>query len=516
MKNNELNITLPEEHFKETRSLLKAIDKNKIATWLLEEGYFPEQNILPPSFKVDNFVLQNNPYILNLEDPPRSNLGCVSYPKSFLISRVYGIQHPHHYHDIVYWLIKDWAAIIDHIFNNDNSIYTYSIPIPVNAKNKGELSPLRSGRLIYEWIEMAERDLVAEAHRFKVLIRTDVTNFYNSVYTHSIAWALHGRDIAFSDKNFKLIGNKIDRLVQYANDGRTNGIPVGSAVSDLIAEILLTKIDQNVSLKLKEKNIAFLGTRFKDDYRILANKEEDAEKILGVLSEELHKFNLLISENKTKILCLPEGLFRHHNREYFPYSLRKPNRIPFKSFEFTLLKVLDIHKAYPGTSIIEKFLSELFDKKFNLKLYFSNNLKNRKKQILKTFSLLFLLKRESEKILCYVMAIIEGIYTTSKEKRDLKNYLREIIKLETEKAFEKKSFFEIIWYIFFSRYLGLGLSFSSYKDNPVLKDNLLLKSMLASNQKIFSDTDIQLFKAPKYCRGIKLAKQLAVFNRIKE
>ena len=515
MNNDDLNITLPEEHYKETCSLLKAIDKNKIATWLLEEGYFPEQNILPPSFKVDNFVLKNEPYIQNLKDPPRSNLGCVSYPKSFLTSRVYGIQHPHHYHDIVYWLIQDWAAIIDHIFNNDNSIYTYSIPIPINANCKGELSLLRSGRLIYEWIEMAERDLVAEAHRFKILIRTDITNFYNSVYTHSIAWALHGRDIAFSDKIFKLIGNKIDKLVQYANDGRTNGIPVGSAVSDLIAEILLAKIDQNVSLRLKNKNIAFLGTRFKDDYRILTNTEEEAKKILGVLSEEFHKFNLLISENKTQILYLPEGLFRHHNREYSPYSIRTEDRIPFKSFEFKLLKVLDIHKAYPGTSIIEKFLSELFDKKYNLKLDFSNNLKVRKKEILKTFSLLFLLKRESEKILCYVMAIIEDIYLMDNEKYNLKKYLREIIELEIKNASEKKSVFEIIWYIFFSRYLKLGVTISPLID-PTLKENLLLQSMITSRQKIFSDSGIKLFKKPKDCHANKLAKQLAVFNRCKE
>jgi len=41
MGNNQLNITLPEEHYRETCSLLKAIDKNKIAAWLLEEGYFP-------------------------------------------------------------------------------------------------------------------------------------------------------------------------------------------------------------------------------------------------------------------------------------------------------------------------------------------------------------------------------------------------------------------------------------------------------------------------------------------
>lgn len=515
MKNNELNTTLPEEHYKETCSLLKAVDKNKIATWLLEEGYFPEQNILPPSFKVDNFVLRSVPYISDLKDQPRRNIGCVSYPKSFLTSRVYGIQHPHNYHDIVYWLIQDWAAIIDHIFNNDNSIYTYSMPIPVNANCKGELSLLRSGRLIYEWIEMAERDLVAEAHRFKILIRTDITNFYNSVYTHSIAWALHGREIAFSDKDLKLTGSKIDKLVQYANDGRTNGIPVGSAVSDLIAEILLAKIDQNVSQRLKNENIAFLGTRFKDDYRILANTEEETKEILRVLSEELHKFNLLISENKTKILCLPEGLFRHHNREYCPYSLRKENRVSFKSFEFTLLKVIDIHKVYPGTSIIEKFLSELFDKKFNLKLYFSNNLKVRKKQILKTFSLLFLLKRESEKILCYVMAIIEDIYLMDNGKYNLKKYLREILELEIKKASEKKSVFEIIWYIFFSRYLQLGVTFSTLID-PALKENLLLQSMIISRQKIFSDSGIKLFKKPKDCHDIKLAKQLAVFNRSKE
>jgi len=515
MTNDDFNMTLPEKHCKETHSLLKAIDKNKIASWLLVEGYFPEQNILPPSFKVDNFVLKNVPYISDLKDPPRRELGNVSYPKSFLTYRVYGIQYPYHYHDIVYWLINDWENIIDHMFLKDNLIYTYSMPIPVNANNKGELSPLRSGRLIYEWIEMAEQDLVAEAHRFKVLIRTDITNFYNSVYTHSIAWALHGRKIAFADKEFKLIGNKIDKLVQYANDGRTNGIPVGSAVSDLIAEILLAKIDQNVSLRLKKKNITFLGTRFKDDYRILANSEEDTKKILKILSEELHKFNLLISENKTKILCLPEGLFRHHNREYFPFSLRNRNKISFKEFEFTLLKILDIHKKYPGTSIIEKFLSELFNKKYKLKLYFSNNFKARKKEILKTFSLLFLLKKESEKTLCYIMSIIEAIYAAENKKYKLKDYLRKIIELEIKNASEKKSVFEIIWYLFFSRYLGLGVIFSNSIDSD-LKENLLLKSMIASRQKIFSDSGITLFRKPKDCCGDNLAKQLAVFNRSKE
>ncbi len=508
-------MTLPEEHYKETFILLKAINKREIASWLLNQGYFPEQYVLPPSFQVNSFELQDQPYIKDLKSPPRRDLSCVSYPKTLITSRVFGIQHPHNYHDIVYWLIDDWDNILDHIFCYGNLIYTYSIPIPVNSRCIGELSPLRSGRLIYEWIEMAEKDLVAEAHRYKFLVKTDITNFYNSVYTHSIAWALHGREHSLSDKEYKLVGCKIDRLLQYANDKRTNGIPVGSAVSDLIAEILLSKIDQNVSKILKSKDIDFLGTRFKDDYRILSKSENDAKIILSVMAEELQKFNLLINEQKTNILHLPTGLFRQHNREYFPFSMWRKKRVSFKTFEFNLLKVLDIHNAFPGTSLIEKFLSELFDKNYNLKVYFSKEKKTRKKQILKMISLLFLLKRESEKTLCHIMAVLEALFNLYNREYNIKQHLVEIIEGEVKIALEKKSIFEIIWYIFFSRYLRLGLKFQFNIDQS-LKNNLLLKSIKESSQHIYRDSKIVLFKTPKDCRGEKLAKQLAVFDRCKE
>jgi retron-type reverse transcriptase len=294
---------------------------------------------------------------------------------------------------------------MDHIFHQDLKIFSYSFPIPVNARASGRLGNLRSGRMIYEWIEMAEKDLVAEAHKYNFIVRADITNFYNSIYTHSIGWALHGREEAFADKKFKLTGNKVDKLIQYANEAKTNGIPVGSALSDLIAEIILASVDRKVSLKLKK--IDFVGARFKDDYRILCNNEDEAKQILKVLSDELVAFNLLLNENKTKILTLPDGLYRQHNREYQNYSLKEKDTILFKTFELTLLKALDIHKAYPGTSILEKFFSELYDKDRKLKIQFSSDTNTRNKQILKALSLLMLVKRESEKTLCQALAIIE-------------------------------------------------------------------------------------------------------------
>ncbi len=66
--------------------------------------------------------------------------------------------------------------------------------------------------MIYEWIEMAEKDLVLDSRKYKYIVKTDITNFYSSIYTHSIGWALHGREKAFKDKEYALLGNKIDRL----------------------------------------------------------------------------------------------------------------------------------------------------------------------------------------------------------------------------------------------------------------------------------------------------------------
>src|SRR5699024_11341028 len=114
----------------------------------------------------------------------------ISYPKSFITSIDFCIQYYYNYHVIVFHLIEDWESVVEHIFHNDLKIFSYSFPIPVNARAIGKLSTLRSGRMIYDWIEIAEKDMVAEAHKFNFIIRADITNFYNSVYTHSICWAL--------------------------------------------------------------------------------------------------------------------------------------------------------------------------------------------------------------------------------------------------------------------------------------------------------------------------------------
>lgn len=358
-----IQTSLIEKHFRETETLLRSVPKDDVANWLLQSGYFPENNVLPPSFNSQCLELKETPYHQDIKKLSRRKLSAISYPKSLLSSRTFAIQHPWNYHDIVFYLHENWDNVLEKLFAPNLKIYSYSMPIPVTKKDGQNLSHLRAGRMIYEWVRMAENDLVLDATYFKFIAKTDITNFYSSIYTHSIAWALEGREEAFSDSDCVLTGNKIDKLVQYANDARTNGIPVGSALSDLVAEIVLSDIDERVSTNLS--GINFVAVRFKDDYRVLCESERDAKRILQELSAELAKFNLVLNERKTSISTLPDGLYRPHDREYFPHSLRERRNISFKTFEHTLLIALDIHRKYPGTSILEKFVSELLTGKIS-------------------------------------------------------------------------------------------------------------------------------------------------------
>ncbi|HUD44839.1 MAG TPA: RNA-directed DNA polymerase [Patescibacteria group bacterium] len=504
-----------EDHSRLTKKFLEKIDKQEIASWLLNEGYYPEQNVLPPSFTVNNLKLNKIPY--NLETS--KELIKISYPKSNIYSRVFSIQHPFLYHDIVYYLIENWKTITDKLFDEDLKIHSYSFPIPIDTTKSGSLGKLRAGRLIYEWLEMAEKDLIVDAYKYNFIIKSDITNFYKSIYTHSIAWAIHGRKESIEDQNsLKLFGSKIDKFFQYANGKRTNGIPIGSALSDLIAEILLSDVDLRISKRLATQNIKFVATRFKDDYRFLCNTEEDASKIIKALRDELEEFNLLINEEKTCIEKLPQGLYRKHDRDYYDSSLKNDSNILFKTFELTLLRVLDIHRVYRGTSIIEKFLCELLDSSHKLKIRFTTkNNELQYKEIAKTFSLLILLKRESPKALCHVLSIIEMIFVENfRVHRNLKEDIKLLVLEEIKKANNQESEYEVIWYIFFSKYMSLGLNYKEVEKslNKKVSLNPLVMSILKGKQDFFKDAlSLKLFINPKESVTESLAKTLSVFDK---
>ncbi len=137
------------------------------------------------------------------------------------------------------------------------------------------------------------------------MLHTDIANFYPSIYTHSIAWALHTKDMAKKGRNDRLLlGNKIDRTIMNMSYGQTNGIPQGSVLMDFIAEIILAYVDE---LLVKEIGCSndFKIIRYRDDYRIFTNNPKDAETILKKLSKILTGLGLKLNVHKT---CVSQNI----------------------------------------------------------------------------------------------------------------------------------------------------------------------------------------------------------------
>ncbi len=511
-------MNIPQKHYLETKNLLKKISKDKIAAWLLEEGYYPEQYVLPPSFSIKQFELKKHPFVKvdssekdQKFDPEKQELVSISYPKTELTDRTFSIISPKIYHDIVWYLIDEWDFIIKSLFRKGNKIYSYSFPIPVNKNNEGKLGKLRAGRMIYEFLEMAENDLVSEAHNYKYILKTDIKNFYPSIYTHSIAWALHSKKIIRKSGNrsdySNFLGLKLDRLFQYANDGCTNGIAIGPAISDLISEILLSAVDYDSSVSIKNKNIDFIGVRFKDDYRFLCQSKENATQIIKILQKKMQFFNLTLNEEKSEIEELPEGMFREWTAEYHTFSLRYNNNITYKKFENSLRGTLKVDKKYDGTGVVDRFLSELTDNKNELKLEI------KEKDIHKILSLLLLLKERRNKSFPHILGIIEKIYYRYENKKRISAKIKTVIKDTLDEKLDniEDLIYDIIWLVYFIK------SNNFFKINyPSKIKSVLIKSIRSNNQQFFKSmpTDIKMFNTiKKVGKNKDLLDHLSVFKK---
>lgn len=170
-------------------------------------------------------------------------------------------------------------------------------------KVKSESDKSHQAAAVSFWWEGMEQRSLELALQYRYMQVTDITNCYPSMYTHSIAWAMMGKNKAKLKKGkHGLLGNVIDTYIQGMQNGQTNGIPQGSTLFDFIAEMILGYADKILSLRIRREKIEdYKILRYRDDYRIFANSKEQLERIAFLLHEVLGDFNLQLNSKKTKL-----------------------------------------------------------------------------------------------------------------------------------------------------------------------------------------------------------------------
>lgn len=134
----------------------------------------------------------------------------------------------------------------------------------------------------------------------------DVSKCFDSIYTHSLSWAVKEKEFTKNNIEFKdTFPQKFDDLMQYANHRETNGIVIGPEVSRIFAEIILQEIDQRVIKKLASidgsliYNSDYCFKRYVDDVFIFAKSPRVSDIVYQCFSDNLNKFNLHANTSKS-------------------------------------------------------------------------------------------------------------------------------------------------------------------------------------------------------------------------
>lgn len=158
---------------------------------------------------------------------------------------------------------------------------------------------------IYKFFESSQYHEAEK--RFNAMIQLDISRCFDSIYTHSLAWALIGKPAvkaAIGASNLTFAG-QFDELIRYLNHNETNGIVIGPEFSRIYAECLLQKIDvvlirEIESIRKLVHNRDFRMFRYLDDYFIFFNEESTYQFIYEHLGQRLSDYKLSLNTSKIK------------------------------------------------------------------------------------------------------------------------------------------------------------------------------------------------------------------------
>ena len=280
-----------------------------------------------------------------------------------------------------------------------------------------------------------------------ICLKTDISNFFDSIYTHSISWAIHTKKTAKQKKgDHGLLGNKIDRCLQLLNDKQTHGVLVGNAASRLISEIILCRIDNEIHQKFPRIDMC----RYVDDYSFYIKESENgysANTVISFLRNQLLDYDLLLNEAKTKTLESPFVLCQNGIDEIKIIKINNP-------YDYYNMLILIFNK-YKDVSVLKYGLRVIADK-------------IERKNFGTLFPMLINLWVKFPFLAEYILPIIykNNSLINFQNKKILKKSLTTIL----EEGIEYKHEVEVVWGIL--GFISLGIK---------ITENIFKKIMASSN-----------------------------------
>jgi len=254
-------------------------------------------------------------------------------------SRALSIAHPASQIGLVDFYRRFWSLILLHTGASPYSIRhpkrvarytTFNDSVFAERRHSGsgshietedrEYARLRS-YFVYERFENIHKfyespEYRDQEKRFGHLLKLDVTKCFDSVYTHSIAWAIYGKNSAKLDLTKKYpkatprtFADEFDLRIRAMNDNETHGILIGPEVSRIFAEIILQRVDSDTEKALDAVGIVrgrdYGILRYVDDYFVFMRDTSQRDEIVRTLEGCLRPFRFHLNAAKEEINTTP-------------------------------------------------------------------------------------------------------------------------------------------------------------------------------------------------------------------
>jgi hypothetical protein len=422
---------------------MSAKTKSERLKRLLSHGYFTPE--LPPCFVSGDLARYRRSILAGIDALPLTPRGdpgyCafISEPAWFYFPRFgnddrrHGVPNP-----VAYLLLSRVLA--------DNY---------VDLRRKARASKITLSPPVFDWsgsralmrpsVELRDDFRVNLSSRREEYVAADVRAFFHSIYTHAIAWAIHGKDFAKRHRGVAHYGNLIDLLVRNAQDGQTLGLPVGPDTSRLIAEVVASAVDVRLQQRLRIG--ARDASRYIDDYTLSSPDGASGDELLAVLRQSAAVFELELNSEKSAIYPTSHRQnigWQQAARAHLPRATLPGRRIETSALQQFLYQLGRVCMAHPDMNV-EKFgLQHARSALVNVDDW--NTLQ---------FSLINAYRRNSS----LVSLLVEACLLRQVAYRDVQvEILTEFIENRIPVLARANRTGEIIWFLFLAIRLGLRLS----------------------------------------------------------
>lgn len=297
------------------RLLTPKLNSSNFMSQVVEYGLFAEQ--FPSCFSSKKFAKKLDillPLIscadnkIKKEDRTTLPTTLSSY-KNDISRRILSLPNPKSFLRVAVLMKENWDQIQE-FADSPNSLspityihkYKTSEKASLNSENVRENQKSKS-----EYID-GTRNCIEASLGYNYRLKLDIANCYNSIYTHSIAWAICGKAQAKEYMRTKQpqaikdkygLADKLDSFVRYQKNNETNGILVGPFTSRIFSEIILAAIDKQLVIE------GYQFRRYVDDYKFYFRTQTDAQASIPKIERVLNEYNLNINSDKIEISRYP-------------------------------------------------------------------------------------------------------------------------------------------------------------------------------------------------------------------